>query len=259
MTDPSFPAPLGQAAWLAEFARLNKIIQSLMNRAERCARAQSSDLGVFQRTILLEEQVSVRTDELQAALRENEIANRALRESEAKFRSVADQSLVGIVVIDDGKFSYTNAKFNEIFGYDAVEIRHLGPVEVTVESDRALVASQVLARMSGAGDRLAYTFHGLRKDGEVLDIECHSSVIDVGRSRLLVSLMMDVTARTRARSACESPGTRTSVGTPSSRKTSDLTTSAVDTPSSCAARTAVLARPGNCSTSCAMSASRRKL
>ena len=189
MTEPASATMPGEAVWLAESTRLNKIIQALMDRAERNASAQSSDFGVFQRTILLEEQVSVRTDELQAALRENEIANRALRESEAKFRSVADQSLVGIVVIDDGKFSYTNAKFNEIFGYDAVEIRHLGPLEVTVESDRALVASQVLARMSGAGDRLAYAFHGLRKDGEVLDIECHSSVIDVGRT-LLVSLVV---------------------------------------------------------------------
>jgi len=58
-----------------------------MNRAERNASAQSSDFGVFQRTILLEEQVSARTRELQAALRENEETNRALLESEARFRA----------------------------------------------------------------------------------------------------------------------------------------------------------------------------
>ena len=56
-----------------------------MDRAERSTTAQGSDFSLFQTAIILEEQVSRRTAELEAALRENEKVNRALRESEENF------------------------------------------------------------------------------------------------------------------------------------------------------------------------------
>ena len=198
MTEPGLPAPLDHAAWLAEFARLNRVIQSLRSSTARNVGAQNPDLGVLQRTILLEEQVNARTRDLRAALCENERAKRCLHESEAKLRALCDQSLAGIVVVENGKFSYTNATFDDIFGYDAVEIRDLGPVEVAAEDDRALVSRMVRTRTSGETDRRACVVRGVRKNGEVIDIECHSSVIDVGPSWVLVSLVMDVTARTVA-------------------------------------------------------------
>ncbi|QDZ26845.1 histidine kinase [Noviherbaspirillum sp. UKPF54] len=62
-----------------EIARLNKVVQALMNRAERSMNAQGSDFGLFQTAIVLEDQVRDRTRELEAALRENEKINRALQ------------------------------------------------------------------------------------------------------------------------------------------------------------------------------------
>jgi diguanylate cyclase (GGDEF)-like protein/PAS domain S-box-containing protein len=187
----------------AESVRLNKIIQALMDRAERNTSAQGSDFSIFQATIMLEERVRRRTSELEAALRENERINRALRESEAKFRGLVSQSLVGIVLIEDGKFSYSNAKFDEIFGYSSDEIRGMGPLQVAVESDRALVAENIDKRLSGEVDQLEYTFRGLRKNNAVIDIECHSSVMHVGERLLLISLLMDISERTRAERAVQ--------------------------------------------------------
>jgi signal transduction histidine kinase len=62
-----------------EIVRLNKVVQALMNRAERSMNAQGSDFGLFQTAIVLEDQVRDRTRELEAALRENEKINRALQ------------------------------------------------------------------------------------------------------------------------------------------------------------------------------------
>ena len=203
MAEPAFPPASDHPDWPAEFVRLNKIIQALMDRAERNASAQDSDFSVFQTTIMLEAQVRRRTTELEVALRENEKITRALRESEAKFRGVVSQSLVGIVLIEDGKFSYSNTKFDEIFGYTSDEIRGLGPLQVAVEGDRGLVAENIDKRLSGEVDRLDYVFHGLRKNGEVIDIECHSSVMHVGNRLLLVSLVLDITERTRTERAVQ--------------------------------------------------------
>ena len=73
----------------AEIVRQNKVIQSLMNRAERNASLQGSDFNLFHTAITLEDQVRHRTEELEAALRENEKITRALRESENKIRHLA--------------------------------------------------------------------------------------------------------------------------------------------------------------------------
>ena len=203
MTEPASPLAPDPPDWSAESVRLNKIISALMDRAERNTSAQGSDFSIFQTTIMLEERVRLRTAELEAALRENERINRALRESEAKFRGLVSQSLVGIVLVEDGKFSYSNAKFDEIFGYSSDEILNMGPLQTAVESDRGFVAENIDKRLRGEVDQPHYVFHGLHKNGTVIDIECHSSVMNVGNRLLLISLIMDITERTRAERAVQ--------------------------------------------------------
>ncbi len=199
MPDPELPGfSPDEPVLKGEIARLNKIIRALMDRAERSTSAQSSDFSLFQTTVMLEEQVRNRTAELEAALHENEKINRALRESEAKFRILVNQSLIGIIIVEDGKLSYTNAKFTEIFGYSDEESRALGLLDLVIESDRPLVAEKIRMRLSGEADQVAYAFRGLRKDGKVVDIESYGSVMHTSGKLLLVSLIMDITERTRA-------------------------------------------------------------
>lgn len=182
----------------AEIVRLNKIIRALMDRAERSTSVQGSDFSLFQTAVMLEEQVRSRTAELEIALHENQKINRALRESEAKFRILVNQSLIGIIIVEDGKLSYANAKFTDIFGYSDEESQALGLLDLVIESDRPLVAENIRKRLSGEADQVAYAFRGLRKDGKVVDIESYGSVMHTGGKLLLVSLIMDITERTRA-------------------------------------------------------------
>ena len=76
----------------SEITRLNKIIQALMNRAERKASMQGSDFNLFQTAITLEDQVRRRTGELEAALLENQSITRALRDSDQRFRRLTELS-----------------------------------------------------------------------------------------------------------------------------------------------------------------------
>ena len=71
---------------------------------------------------------------------ENERVARALRESEAKFGALANQSLVGIAITEAGRFVYTNATFNAMFGYAEPELRTLRLIDVAIEADRSKVA-----------------------------------------------------------------------------------------------------------------------
>jgi diguanylate cyclase (GGDEF)-like protein/PAS domain S-box-containing protein len=200
MPEPAAPPDADHEllALKSEVARQQKIIRALMDRAERSTIAQSSDFSLFQTTIQLEEKVQRRTAELEAALHDNERINRALRESEAKFRGLVSQSLVGIVIVEGGRFSYSNSKFNEMFGYSAEEASALGPLDLVCADDRPLVAENIRKRLSGEVTQVHYQFRGLRKNGAAIDIELYSSTMDIGGRPTLISLLMDVTERTRA-------------------------------------------------------------
>jgi PAS domain S-box-containing protein len=208
MTDAAAASAAGTPDGPDEVARLKEIIRALMDRAERSTSMQGSDYGAFQTAIMLEGQVRRRTAELQTALHENESINRALRESEAKFRGLVSQSLVGIVLIEDGRFVYSNAKFDEIFGYSSDEIRGMQPADVAAEDDRALIADNINKPITGAVEHLEYSFHGRRKDNTIIDIECHSSALHIGKRTLLVSLIIDVTTRKHAEAEASATSAR---------------------------------------------------
>jgi two-component system, NtrC family, sensor kinase len=81
--------PAHEAALRAEITRLNKMVTALMNRAEREASTRSSNFGLFQDAVILENQIRRRTAELETALRENERINRDLtREREEQRRLI---------------------------------------------------------------------------------------------------------------------------------------------------------------------------
>ncbi len=199
MPNPMLPgASPDEQAFRAEIIRLNKIIRALMDRAEHSTSVQSSDFSLFQTAITLEEQVRRRTADLEAALRENEKITHAVRESEARFRGFVSQSLVGIAISKDGKFSYSNAKFDEIFGYSSEEIRALGPFDFATENDLPIMAEQIRKRLSGEVEQVEYVIRALRKNGAVIDVEIQGSAMEIGGKTELMSLVMDVTERTRS-------------------------------------------------------------
>lgn len=87
MPDSNNPSPAAQTAALqAEVTRLKKMVTALMNRAERDMSTKSTDFGIFQTAVTLEKQVRERTQELEAALRDNEGMTRALQREKEEQR-----------------------------------------------------------------------------------------------------------------------------------------------------------------------------
>jgi diguanylate cyclase (GGDEF)-like protein/PAS domain S-box-containing protein len=183
--------------WPAEVARLNKIINALIGRVERAANVEASDFSLFETAVLLEAEVRDRTTELEAALRQNEKITRALRDSEAKFHGVVNQSLVGIAIIERGRFTYTNPRLTEMFGYSAQEAVDLNPLDTVFEEDRPYVAESLRKRLSGEEERGHYVFRGVRKDRTMIDVEVYGSRMEVGGQFVVLSMMMDITERVR--------------------------------------------------------------
>ena len=70
-TDPTTPTGNPDVRVLeAEVVRLNKVVEALMDRSESSTNVQGSDFGLFQTTIMLQDQVRRRSEELEAAVRD---------------------------------------------------------------------------------------------------------------------------------------------------------------------------------------------
>ncbi len=200
MTDQQMPeGKKGEQDLRAEIVRLNKIIQALMNRAERNTSGQDSDFNLFQTTIVLEEKVRRRTEELEASLRDNEHITRALRESEERFRGLVSQSLVGIGIIEDGKLSYVNSKLADIFGYSIDEISQLSLFNIIAKGDHPILSERI--RKILADDRKregTFIYRGLRKDGVEISVEATGIRMSISGKNALIFTLMDITERVRA-------------------------------------------------------------
>jgi len=103
-------------------------------------------------------------------------SERSFREGESRFESLAEQSIVGIYLVQDNVFRYVNQRLAAMFGYSVDElVNRIGPVELVRPEDRAVVMENIRRQMTGKVRSLRYQFAGLKKDGETVYVEAHGS------------------------------------------------------------------------------------
>ena len=133
---------------------------------------------------------------------ERKSMEQGLRDSLDKFRSVAEQSLVGIYIIQDGVFKYVNRTFAELFGYTADElIKTRSPRDLTVPEDWAIVEKHVWRRSAGTFLPGSYEIRGLRKDGGIVMIEVYESQALFGGRTASIGALLDISQRKKAEQA----------------------------------------------------------
>ncbi|HTY23982.1 MAG TPA: PAS domain S-box protein [Desulfomonilaceae bacterium] len=156
----------------------------------------------------LEQRVEERTSELMAAnaqLKE-EVAERkrvemALRESEERYRLLAENSLTGIYVHQDDKFVYVNKRAAETMGYTENELIGKSIWEVVAPEDREMTKGIVAARLQRKRAPSHYQFRILTRNGEVRWIEVLATAIEHNGRPATLANALDITARKHAEEA----------------------------------------------------------
>lgn len=130
----------------AEIVRLNKVVRALMNQVERNTGLQGSEFNLFQTTILLEEEVRRRTEELEKALHEVQALQTQLRE-----QAIRDP-LTGL---------YNRRYLDETLGRELIRAERLGhPLGVIMgDLDRFKAVNDRYGHP--AGDEVLRVFGGL--------------------------------------------------------------------------------------------------
>jgi PAS domain S-box-containing protein len=122
-----------------------------------------------------------------------------LKQSEEKFRLLAESSLTGIYLIQDFKFAYVNEALAKTFGYEVEEIiGKLGPLDLTHPDDRPRVIENVNKRVAGEIESIRYDFKGLKKDGSVIYLEVHGRRIEYSGKIGVIGTLVDITSRKKA-------------------------------------------------------------
>jgi diguanylate cyclase (GGDEF)-like protein/PAS domain S-box-containing protein len=130
---------------------------------------------------------------------ESQRIEKALQESESKFRGLSEQSLVGIYVIQDGIFAYVNPCLAQIFGYERNELEgKLGPQQLTHPDDWQMVDENLTSRLVGDSSAINYSIRGIRKDGEMIHLELLGSASIYKGRPAVIGTLLDTSLRKEA-------------------------------------------------------------
>jgi diguanylate cyclase (GGDEF)-like protein/PAS domain S-box-containing protein len=124
--------------------------------------------------------------------------NDTLGHAEAQFRSLVENSLVGVYIIRNNRFCYVNPRMSELFGYSSQELLHKPWVELIYPDDQAMVAEDIRQRIAGEVPNASYELRALHKDGTVLDLAIYSSLCIFEGESTVMGVALDITERKRA-------------------------------------------------------------
>jgi len=142
--------------------------------------------------------------QLAAEIVEKNEKEKALIESEARYRAVIDNASEGIVTIDtSGKIEAVNNAATEIFGYDIDELIGEDVTMLMPEGNRDVHPTFLEKYRDERGSRSmrkqALEVEGRHKDGRTVALEISLGDIEVGGKTHFTGIVRDVTERTQAR------------------------------------------------------------
>ncbi len=123
-------------------------------------------------------------------------AEEALRSSEERWRSVFDNSAVGIALAGTpGVFMATNRAFQEMVGYTDEELRSMTSMDITLEEDRPAHMALTAELWAGKLQRFQLEKRYRRKDGKLIWVRVTISPLPgTGAApRLAVGIVEDIT------------------------------------------------------------------
>jgi PAS domain S-box-containing protein len=128
--------------------------------------------------------------------RQRKQAEKALRESEQRYRLLVENTNEAIVVVQDGKAKFANRGI-EWAGYTREEYMSIPIMETIHPEDREAVEQRYLKKINGDTTPTRQTYRGLEKSGLIHWIEVSSVLIDWGGQPATLNLITDITERKR--------------------------------------------------------------
>lgn len=125
-------------------------------------------------------------------------ATEDLRESEAKFRLVADTVTSAIWLLQDSRLVYFNEEFRRMTGYSREELLSMDPWNLVHPDFRAENFARAEARLRGEPAPSRYQFIVLSKNGEKRWLDFSAALTEFNGKPAILAAALDITSAKRA-------------------------------------------------------------
>ena len=118
--------------------------------------------------------------------------------TEIGFRPFVEKAVVGLCLIQDGRYRYVNPKLAAIFGYSTEELLALESVlDLVAEENPPGTRDSLRRRLEEEPQTVPFTFTALRGTGERIDVEAHATTTELGGRPAVLGTLFDVWERKR--------------------------------------------------------------
>lgn len=128
-------------------------------------------------------------------LKNIEIAETALRESEERYRSIIDRAHDGIVVVHNGRTKMVNPYLAELTGYTMEELENTEFTRFIPKEELPKVLDRYTRRMAGEDVSGVYESKIIRKDGAEIDVEFNTAVFTFEGEPSSLTFIRDISKR----------------------------------------------------------------
>ncbi len=126
---------------------------------------------------------------------DRKINEEALKESEAKFRALAETIPSAIIIYRGNKFIYLNPGTEQLTGYNQQELLAMDFWEVVHPDFQELVKERGLKRQRGEDIPVRYEFSLLTKEGQIRWVDFAAKYIEFGGVAASIGIAVDVSER----------------------------------------------------------------
>jgi len=138
-------------------------------------------------------------------------AETELRDSEERYRRLAEESLQGFAIIQDGRYVYANPSFARTLGYNVHELLQFSAEDVwdcIHPADRAELRRRNEDMSAGLDVAPRHRFRYVRKDGSIRWVESFVGQIEYEGRPAIQVLDIDITGRMRSEKALRESETK---------------------------------------------------
>jgi PAS domain S-box-containing protein len=132
---------------------------------------------------------------------ERKRTERALARSERMFRSFAESTAAGVVIVQDGRIRYANAAVTAITGFDGDALRDMPLAELIHPDDRPTALARARARLRDEPVPVRVEYRLVRKRGGHAWVDLTVGVVDHDGRPALLGTAFDITERRSAEEA----------------------------------------------------------
>jgi len=137
-------------------------------------------------------------EETERLFRELEKATRSLKESEAKFRILAETTTAGIFIHRGEKFLYANTAGEQLTGYKQDELLSMDYWSIVHPEYREMARERGQSRLAGVKVPQDYEFKITIKNGGQRWVNITAGIIEYQGEPAIISTLFDITARKHA-------------------------------------------------------------